>query len=477
MQLKTGNYFKQITIIGLVLLIFVASFPMEAHAAPSKTKAKKKYTVTIKNANSDTVIKKGKKLKLKCTATSKSGKRIKVKYRSSNKKVISVSRKGVIKGKKKGKSKITAYVTVKGKIRARKTITVRVGKPVTSIRLTGYNYLRAGKTSKLKAKVSSKSATNKKVIWKSSNPAVASVSSKGVVTGNGNGRTTITATAADGSGVTSSVIVYSHRYTKNDTKWIAHRGLHENETENTAAAFEAAGRAGFWGCECDIYETKHDVPKPVLDENGDPVKDENGEPVTEEDFEIVIDHDGNFKRVFGVEKRPDELTAEGIRQEERLRDVCFFDEYLEICKNSKMIPIIEIKRLSDQGLERMVDMVHKEGLLSKDKCQFISFNPVMTEKARDIAKNKYKTDIYIGYLITGDNIDLQVEYAVKKSFDGINIHHGAINEQIDNMCKDRLNIGTWTYGDSAGFYRALYEHVVLKKYNIDTVTTDGALFK
>ena len=448
---------SRISIIGLICLIVTATLPMEAQAILVAKNAKK-YKITIHNASSDTVIKKGKKLKIRSTAIAKDGTKGKVRYKSSNKSVISVSKKGVIKGKKKGKAKITAYVKSKGKIRSRKTITVRVGTPVSTISLSGYNYVRAGRTSKLKAKVLSKKATNKKILWKSSNPNVATVNSKGVVTGKGNGQTTITATAADGSGVSRSITVFSHKYTKDETHWIAHRGLHEKEIENTAAAFEAAGNTkGFWGCECDIYETK-------ADEDGN--------------VEIVIDHDGNFKRLFNVDKRPCDLTAEEIRKDARLKDVCFFEDYLKICKKHNMVPIIEIKMLSDKGLEKMIDMVNQEGLLSKDKAQFISFYASMIEKARDIADEKYRTEIYVGYLMDGSNAAILVNEAIDKDFDGINIYFKHINEEIDKKCKSAgLKIGTWTYGDGPWHYKELYEHVFLKKYNIDTVTTDGAMFK
>ena len=44
-------------------------------------------------------------------------------------------------------------------------------------------------------------ASNKTVIWESSDPNVATVSQDGVISGNSSGRTTIRVTATDGSGV------------------------------------------------------------------------------------------------------------------------------------------------------------------------------------------------------------------------------------------------------------------------------------
>ena len=40
-----------------------------------------------------------------------------------------------------------------------------------------------------------------------------------------------------------------------NTKMVAHRGVSGLETENTAAAFIAAGNRTYWGVETDIYRT------------------------------------------------------------------------------------------------------------------------------------------------------------------------------------------------------------------------------
>lgn len=61
--------------------------------------------------------------------------------------------------------------------------------------------MKAEETLALRATVGSENAVNKNLIWKSSNEAVATVSDEGVITANAVGNTTITAIAADGSGV------------------------------------------------------------------------------------------------------------------------------------------------------------------------------------------------------------------------------------------------------------------------------------
>ena len=74
---------------------------------------------------------------------------------------------------------------------------------VTSIRLSGLSkQIAAGKKLTLKATVLPNNASNKKLIWKSSNPKVATVTQNGIVTlkkKTGGKKVTITATAKDGS--------------------------------------------------------------------------------------------------------------------------------------------------------------------------------------------------------------------------------------------------------------------------------------
>ena len=74
---------------------------------------------------------------------------------------------------------------------------------VSSIRLSGISkQIAAGKKLTLKATVLPDNASNKKLIWKSSNPKVATVTQSGIVTlkkKTGGKKVTITATATDGS--------------------------------------------------------------------------------------------------------------------------------------------------------------------------------------------------------------------------------------------------------------------------------------
>lgn len=160
-----------------------ASFKVTVQKAAVKTT---KITTTTKSLT----IAKGatyKKLASSIAVTPVTSKE-KVTYSSSNKKVATVSSKGVIKAKKAG----TAKITVKS---GKKKVIVTV--KVTGVKTTNLSGVPAaknvskGKSFKIKAIATPKN-TDEKITFKSSNKKVATVTSKGVVKGLKKGTATIT---------------------------------------------------------------------------------------------------------------------------------------------------------------------------------------------------------------------------------------------------------------------------------------------
>lgn len=140
----------------------------------------KKYTckVTVRKVRlsaSSAKIARTEKLKLKLIGT-----KSKVTWVSSNKKIAAVSSSGTVTGKKTGKATITAKAG--GKKYTCKVTVVKCRISETSAVLT------------LKGKLKLKTyGLSGKVTWSSSNKKAATVTSKGVVTAKGTGKTTITA--------------------------------------------------------------------------------------------------------------------------------------------------------------------------------------------------------------------------------------------------------------------------------------------
>ena len=104
-------------------------------------------------------------------------------------------------------AKGTATITCTAKDGSGKyaTCTVKVVQPATSIKLGVYQKtMLKGSTYTLKYAVGPASASNKKVVWSSSNKKVATVTATGVVKAVGKGTAVITCKTADGTNLTAS---------------------------------------------------------------------------------------------------------------------------------------------------------------------------------------------------------------------------------------------------------------------------------
>ncbi|SFR67382.1 Ig-like domain-containing protein [Anaeromicropila populeti] len=149
------------------------------------------------NYTTKTIVK-GKTFTLKPVFTPTNPSNKNVKWQSANTKVATVTSGGVVKGIRGGVT-VIACISEDGGYVANCVVTVT--QVVTSITLNKSSYtLGIGKTVSLKATIKSNYATNQKLKWTSSNIKVATVSSKGVVTGKKLGTITIKVAATDGSG-------------------------------------------------------------------------------------------------------------------------------------------------------------------------------------------------------------------------------------------------------------------------------------
>lgn len=116
--------------------------------------------------------------------------------------VAQVSDEGLITARSNGQAAVIA-TTEDGRLTAVCIVTVDIKAPhvaVTGVKLdkTEVNLTAKGETVSLKAVVEPEGATNKGVLWTSSNTGIALVSQSGVVTAVGNGTVTVTAVTAEG---------------------------------------------------------------------------------------------------------------------------------------------------------------------------------------------------------------------------------------------------------------------------------------
>lgn len=180
----------------MLALCVALSMAMASVTANAATKKPKKIYL---KATSTTVDIKGKvKVSVYKTKPSKASKS--VKWKSSNKKVATVSKSGYVTGKKKGTVKITA--TSKKNKRAKKTIKIKVTNLKAKYVTMSKKSMSMFVTKKVALKATVKGSAgfyNQGVTWKTSNKRVATVDSKGNVVAKGVGSATITATERGGS--------------------------------------------------------------------------------------------------------------------------------------------------------------------------------------------------------------------------------------------------------------------------------------
>lgn len=171
------------------------------------------YTVTVKQPVTSIKISSkknyvfvGKTLALKASVAPKTANSRKVKWSTSNKKIATVSSKGVVKGRKAGTVTITCKAADGSGIVATYAVTVK--NPVKAITVKNGKKKINGKTIKIKKGnalalslvVGPSTATDKTVTWKSSKAKIATVNPAGVITAVRPGTVTITVKANDGSG-------------------------------------------------------------------------------------------------------------------------------------------------------------------------------------------------------------------------------------------------------------------------------------
>lgn len=317
--------FRRKSILFLFFLILILGTVTPVHAATPKVKK-----ITWSNVQSQVYIPVKSSKKLKVNISPSKAKKRKLKWYSSKKSIASVTSSGKVYGKKVGKATITCKVSSQPKKYTKcKAYVVKPSKKI--VLNTDSITLLEGETLKKSGRISPSTATVQTILYASSNPKVASVDSKGLVTAHSEGTATITARAKDGFAKSRSFKVSVRKSMEGQAKFVAHRGLSSEAPENTIKAYELAGEAGFWGAETDIRKTK--------------------------DGNYILMHDDTLKRLCGIDRAPEDMTLDEIKStkiisgenyEKYKNDasattIATLEEYLQICKQYKIVPVIELK--------------------------------------------------------------------------------------------------------------------------------------
>lgn len=138
------------------------------------------------------------------------------------------------------------------------------------------------------------------------------------------------------------------------TLFIAHRGLSELYTENSEAAFTAAGECDYFGIETDIHRTADGAYVTIHDATTRRVSDRS---LTVRETPLALLREARLKPRYG---RTDELRIPTL------------EAYISICKRYEKTAVIELKgRFHRREIFEITDLISRLSYL--EHCVFISF--------------------------------------------------------------------------------------------------------
>ncbi|MEG0291293.1 MAG: Ig-like domain-containing protein [Anaerovoracaceae bacterium] len=192
---------KLLVMVVVVCMIFTSAVPVMAKSPGDGTLENEVNTqnpIGFQNVGDEHTIKLKEKLRLDVKQLEPLGD---IEFETSNKKIVSVSSDGEIKGLKKGSATIKATnITTNTLIDSVKiTVGTRVSKVSWDSSKNNKNVVYMGRTLSLKVKISPATASNKKMIFEGMDNSIATVSKAGTVTPIKNGTLVVKGTTTDGS--------------------------------------------------------------------------------------------------------------------------------------------------------------------------------------------------------------------------------------------------------------------------------------
>ena len=232
------------------------------------------------------------------------------------------------------------------------------------------------------------------------------------------------------------------KFSKENTLVIAHRGLSGIETENTCAAFTAAGNRSYYGIETDIHRTA--------------------------DGKFVTIHDGDLKRVAQVDIDIENSTLEEIQKvvlfdksgDKNRTDlrVGTLENYISICKKYSKHAVLELKsEFTDQETAKIINII--EDFKYLENVTFISFSYENLLKIRKILPKQSVQFLFSNFTdeiikkVIADKMDVDVNFNA--------LTHDNI-EFLHEMC---IKVNCWTVDNKNDAEQ-------LAKWGVDFITTN-----
>ena len=231
------------------------------------------------------------------------------------------------------------------------------------------------------------------------------------------------------------------KFHKGNVQVVAHRGVSGLETENTCAAFIAAGNRTYYGVETDVYRTA--------------------------DGKFILNHDGNLKRIAGEDVCVEQVSFDVLRAAVlydkdgvKRGDLhpASVDEYIRICKKYGKIAVLELKsNFTDEEIARLCAQIESLGYL--DGVTFIAFNIENLIKVRALYPNQSCQ------FLTGEVSDEIVAKLSELKMD-LDVHyHSLTKERVDAFHAAGIKINCWTVDNVADAER-------LAEWGVDYITSN-----
>ena len=207
---------------------------------------------------------------------------------------------------------------------------------------------------------------------------------------------------------------------KGAVQMIAHRGLSGLETENTCAAFVAAGVKSYLGIETDVHVTK--------------------------DKQFICVHDDDLKRIAGLDLVVEEtdfatlrkvrlVDSNGLRRE----DLCLpsLEEYFSVCKRYQKTALLELKNPMDKDMvwaiaEKAVQMQMLESVI------FISFS------AENLLFLREKNPTATAQFLTETATEQELAFMIENRFDADLFDGCVTKEKVEKLHAHGLKVNVWT---------------------------------
>lgn len=227
-------------------------------------------------------------------------------------------------------------------------------------------------------------------------------------------------------------------------RMVAHRGVSGLETENTCAAFVAAGNRSYFGVETDVHVSA--------------------------DGAFVIFHDDNTRRV-GLQDHVIEKTDSAVLREMILADldggeksrsdlrIPLLREYVRICRKYEKTCVLELKnRMDPAAIAGIVEEIRGEDWL--ENVIFISFSHENMVELRSLVP-----DARLQFL-TMEPADEKLLEQLKPWKLDLDIHYPALTKEgLDLMHRNGIQVNCWTVDDPTDGER-------LAQWGVDYITSN-----